>query len=155
MIKSIIKIIFPVLIVIVVSLCEKDRDQTMQIDGYIIGFNPCTINHQYRIGYAIISGDLKDTIVTYNLSDIDFKMPASVLLKPSDTLYVIPELCFANFRNSAYFPVEYQNKFKIKAEYRFAHEEEKVVHLCTADINQADFFEQILNNQVIIISASK
>jgi len=155
MIKTVIKIIFPVLILIVVSLCEKDRDQIMQIDGFIIGFNPCTINHQYRIGYVIISGDLKDTIVTYNLSDIDFKMPATVFLKASDTLYIIPELCFANFRESAYFPIECQNKFKIMAEYRFAREEEKVVHLCTHEINEADFWYQFLNNQVIIISATK
>jgi hypothetical protein len=155
MLKTFIKILFPIFIGIVASLCENDRDQTMKIDGFIIGFNPCTINHQYRIGYVIISGNLKDTIVTYNLSDSNFKMPASVLLRPSDTLYIIPELCFADFVNSAYFPVEYQDKFKIKAEYRFAHEEEKVVHLCTADINQADFWYQFLNNQVIIISASK
>lgn len=155
MLKRFAKILFPILIGIVVSLCENDRDQTEQIDGFIVGFDPCTINHQYRIGYVIISGDLKDTIVTYNLSDINFKMPASVLLELSDTLYTIPEICFANFINSAYFPSEYQDKFKIKVEYRFAKEKEKVVNWCTHDINQADFWYQFLNNQVIIISAAK
>ncbi len=155
MIKTFIKMLLLILIGLVVSLCEKDNDQPIQIDGYIVGFDPCTINQHYRIGYVIISGDLKDTIVTYNLSDFNFKMPASVLLNPSDTLYIIPESYFQNFRSSAYFPIEGRNKFRIKAEYRFASEEEKVYNLCTHDINEADFSYQFLHNQVIIISATK
>ncbi len=71
--------------------------------GYIIGFDPCTINHKYKIGYLIVTDDLKDTLLTYSLSDDIYRMPASVFLNKSDILYKIPELYFENYRESPFF----------------------------------------------------
>ncbi|RPH25544.1 MAG: hypothetical protein EHM93_19925 [Bacteroidales bacterium] len=132
--------------------CKKDDIDLKQAEGYIVGFDPCTINHHYRIGYVIITADLKDTLITYNLSDNTYKMPASVMCSTSDTIYKIPEGYFSNFRNSAYFPKSVQYEFKIKLVFTKANENEMVFNVCTHDINQADF-----NNakQVIIKSATK
>lgn len=127
--------------------CEKEEDNLVKLDGYIVGFDPCTVNHHYQIGYVIISTDLKDTLVTYNLSDEIFKMSASVLLQPSDTLYKIPESYFKAGRGF-YFPESARNEFKVKITYRYPKENEKSTHLCTNDLSP-DF------PQVIITLASK
>lgn len=131
---------------------EKDDNEFKSTEGYIVGFDPCTVNHHYRIGYVIVTTDLKDTLLTYNLSDATFKMPASVICNISDTLYKIPEVYFRNFRNSAYFPTSVSSQLRIKFTYRNAFEKEQVFNMCTTDINQADF-----NNaeQVLIKSATK
>lgn len=128
--------------------CEKDEDKNLrELDGYIVGFDPCTVNHHYRIGYVIISTDLKDTLVTYNLSDETFKMPASVLLQSSDTLYKIPESYFKAGRGY-YFPESARNEFKIMGTYHYAKEDEKSIFECTNDL--------FLNyEQIIITSATK
>jgi hypothetical protein len=152
-------IIAKLAIVILIGLlsikCEKDNLNLKHAEGYIVGFNPCTINHHYRIGYVIISTDLKDTLITYNLSDASFKMPASIMLNPSDTLYKIPESYFQNYRNSAYLPIETRFDYKVKVTYAYATEVEKIFHECSADFNQGDFSNQFLHNQVIIKSLSK
>jgi hypothetical protein len=135
--------------------CEKDNNNLNFLEGYIVGFDPCTINHHYRIGYVIISTDTKDTLVTYNLSDYVFNMPASVLLNPLDTLYKIPESNFLNYRNSAYFPLDVRYEYKIIVTYIYATEDKRIFNLCTTDINQGDFSYQILHNQVLIKSATK
>ncbi|MCK9235839.1 MAG: hypothetical protein M0P09_05920, partial [Acholeplasmataceae bacterium] len=76
-------------------------------------------------------------LITYNLSDDTYKMPASVISNTSDTLYNIPEGYFSNYRNSAYFPTSVSSRLKIKFTYRYAFKEEKVINMCTSDINQA------------------
>lgn len=129
--------------------CEKSEDKInlRELDGYIVGFDPCTINHQYRIGYVIISTDLKDTLITYNLSDNTFKMPASVLLNSPDTLYKIPEPYFNNGWGGM-FQASSRYEFKIKGTFRYAKEDEERIHLCTNDL--------FLNyKQIIITSATK
>ena len=128
--------------------CEKyENNNLRELDGYIVGFDPCTVNHHYRIGYIIVSTDLKDTLVTYNLSDETFKMPASVLLQSSDTLYKIPESYFKAGRGD-YFPESARNEFKIKVMYRFPKEEEKTAFICNNDL--------FLNyDQIIITTATK
>lgn len=142
-----------IITVILLSSCGKENNEPYKsLEGYIVGFAPCTINHHYRIGYVIISTDLKDTLVTYNLSDDDFKMPASILVNSSDTLYKIPESYFQNYRNSGYFPNSTQFEFGIKITYEYASEEDKVYNLCTTDINQSDFNNAI---QIIVKTTSK
>jgi len=154
--KKIQQIIFLFGIIGITSFsCEKEKDEIKQTEGYIVGFDPCTINHHYRIGYVIISTDLKDTLVTYNLSDNKYRMPSSVINNLSDTLYKIPESYFQNFINSAYFPNIARYEFKIKVSYYKAKENEKIINICTTDINQVDFAYQFDHNQVIIISATK
>lgn len=150
------KIVIKLTLIILLSLlfigCDKDDTELNYVEGYIVGFDPCTINHQYRIGYVIISKDFKDTLVTYNLSDNVFKMPASIISNSSETLYKIPETYFQNYRNSAYFPESVRYEFKIMVSYTNANENEKVFNLCTTDFNYSDF-----NNakQIIIKSAKK
>lgn len=140
------------LIGLIVAQCKENEINNRRIEGYIVGFDPCTINHHYRIGYYIISSDLQDTLLTYNLSDTNFMFPANVLSNNSDTLYIIPESYFQNYRNSAYFPESARYEFHVEIEYRLANNNEKIVLLCTSDINQADFNNAV---QVMIISATK
>lgn len=106
--------------------CEKDDNISSKKKGYIVGFDSCTINHHYKIGYIIITEDLKDTLITYNLSDNTYKMPASVLLNPSNTLYKIPELYFQNYRNSPFFPESLRYEYPVNFSYSIANEDEIV-----------------------------
>ena len=119
--------------------CEKEDIKLKYIKGYIVGFDPCTINHHYRIGYVIISTDLKDTLVSYNLSDDTFKMPASVSLNSPDTLYKIPESHFQNYRNSPFFSDSLRFKYVINISYSIAKEDVMIFYLCTTDILFLDF----------------
>jgi len=141
-----------ILIIIFSSLatsCERENEETRHIKGYIVGFAPCTIRHQYKIGYIIISENKKDTLVTYNLSDEIFKMPASVVFNQTDTLYNIPEAYFQNYMDSPYFPDEARYQFKILISFRYAEEDELTIYGCTTDILFINFPE------IKIISASK
>ncbi len=128
--------------------CEKEENNNLkELEGYIVGFDQCTYNHHYRIGYVIVSSDLKDTLVTYNLSDDVWKMPSSVQLNSLDTLYTIPELYFKAGRGY-YFPESARNEFRIKVTYQYPKEDEKSFHLCTNEVT--------LNyEQIIITSATK
>lgn len=150
--KNITKILFLSGIIIFLAFsCEKDNDKPIKsTEGYIVGFDPCTINHHYQIGYIIISTDVKDTLLTYNLSDNIYQMPATVLLNSADTIYQIPESYFQNYRNTAYFPDSIRYKFKINVTYSEATGDEIIFNLCTNDFNYSDFNNAI---QVVIKSA--
>lgn len=141
---------FYAIAVFLVYGCSKDDDGTItEKRAYIVGFDPCTINHSYRIGYIIITEDLNDTLITYDLSDETFKMPASILLNSSDTLHKIPEVYFENFRESPYFSDSLRYKYKLNLEYRLASEEETVSYICTTDVIS------VVLPQIIINSVSK
>jgi hypothetical protein len=144
-----------------VSCGEKEDFEIFEMEGFIVGFDPCTINHNYRVGYVIISNDFSDTIATYSLSPKEFKMPAPVGLNPNRPLYTIPEQEFRYFRDSAYFPEFLDSpdslikNYPIKVTYRKALEHEIPIIACQADFNMADFIKQRLFNQVIVLKASK
>lgn len=139
------------IILFVTYSCEKDEHPVKYAVGYIVGYDPCTINHQYRIGYVIITKDLKDTLLTYNLSDSIYRMPASVVFN-RDTLYKIPWNFFQNYQVTAYFPDTLYYKFGVEISYSLAKESEKVYNVCSHEINDSDF---INTKQVIIKSATK
>ena len=130
---------------ILVGSCSKDDNISTEKRAYIVGFDPCTINHSYKIGYVIITKDLKDTLITYSLSDKQFKMPASILLIPNDTLYKIPEAYFNNYRNSIYFPDSLRYKYQVDIDYSFAKENEMVFYVCTTDIISLTLPQIIIN----------
>lgn len=136
------------LILLLVVSCSSDDDMSIEKRAYIVGYDPCTINHHYRIGYVIITEE-KDTLVTYSLSDKSFKMPASVLLNPNDTIYKIPESYFENYRNSVFFPNSLRYKYPVAISYSSAKENEMVYNLCTTDMIFLNF------PQVIIKSITK
>jgi len=130
-------ILLPLVIAITIAYsCKKNCNdrELIQAEGYIVGFDPCTINHQYKIGYVIITADLKDTLMTYNISDDSYKMPANVMYGTTDTLYKIPELYFSNFRSWPFFPNTLRYKYGIKFSYLIANENEKIYYPCTTDI---------------------
>lgn len=120
--------------------CEKSNNKLYHAEGYIVGFDPCTVRHNYKIGYAIVTTDFKDTLITYNF-------PSNV--------YVIPEEYYLDYMNSAYFPQSARYQFKVKITYTKATENEKVILQCATDFNYNDFIDQIMNNQIIIKSAIK
>ena len=159
--KTLLKLgLFIPLLLFMACGCEKDNDEPINddepiksIEGYIVGFDPCTINNHYRIGYVIMSTDSNDILLTYNLSDSIYKMPASVMCNISDTLYQIPEYYFQYYRSSGYFPEAVRYEFKVKATYTKAIGNELVYDImCPADINISEFNDAI---QVIIKSATK
>jgi hypothetical protein len=151
------------LLVLVVIECENNDDKIIKeeevdetllhTEGYIVGFDPCTINEQYRIGYVIISTDFNDTLITYNISDKKYKMPASIICG-GKTLYKIPWSYFEGYVSSAYFPESARYEFKVKVAYRKTEQDKLVFNWCTTGINQSDFSRQFEHNQVIIKSAS-
>lgn len=96
------------------------------VKGNIIGFDPCTAFSQIEKGYVIKFDDRNDTIIAY------FVLPET--LKISDSL-------FYDYRNSYLFPMEYRNKFFIKAKYRESNSSEYKVPLCRPDILMTDFIQ--------------
>lgn len=139
--------VFVLLFALGISGCKKEKEELYELDGYIVGFDMCSVNHHYQIGYLIISADLEDTLMTYSLSDSKFKMPASILGNSADTLYKIPESYFKNSWGPM-FQTSSRYDFKIKGKYRYAKDYETPVHLCTDDV-MLDF------EKVIIKSATK
>lgn len=108
------------------------------LEGHVVGFDPCTIRHSYKpIGYAIISHDLEDTVMTYNFPDSIFNIPSNY---------------FSNYMSSGYFPNKARYEFKIRMTYRSPYENEVVILLCTADFNQSDFARA---KQVITVLATE
>jgi hypothetical protein len=131
------KIKIVILLCLLLAMCSKHEDENILKEGYIVGFDPCSFQHNYKLGLAIITKDLKDTLMTYNFPD---------------TLFNFPSNYFSNYYNSGYFPSKARYEFDIKFAYTIADKDQKVYNLCTPDINQADF-----NNatQVIITSVTK
>ncbi len=115
--------------------CSEENNQLTIKKGYIVGFDPCTINHNYKIGYIIITEDLKDTLITYSLSDAIYKMPARVLFNPNHTLYKIPESYFQNYRNSPFFSESLRYEYPIDFSYSIANETEMIFYVCTTEIS--------------------
>ena len=144
---KVIVVLLPLLFV--VFACQKDNGEFITSDGYIIGFDPVTLNHHYRIGYIFISEDLQDTLLTYNISDETFKMPANILTNSSDTLYQIPESYFANYRNTIYFPETARYKYKVRLTYTYAKENEKVINEGTTDVIFLTDLKQIIVHSIL------
>ncbi len=125
---------FIVLTLIIIASCSKEDSNIISKEAFVVGFDPCTVANNYRLGYVIITEDLNDTLLTYNLSDVTKKIPASILLNTNDTLYKIPEDYFENFENSIYFPNSSRFEYKLTVNYKFATEEEMVFNLCSTDL---------------------
>jgi hypothetical protein len=142
-------IILIFLALIMGSSCSGGDDNLDKEKFYIVGFDPCTINQSYRVGFVLISENLNDTLITYSLSDETFKLPASILFEESDTLYKLPESYFVNYRNSIYFPEQSRFEYPIDITFAIAEEYQKVFYPCTSDIIS------VILPQVIINSASK
>lgn len=138
------------LITISAYSCKKENVKLPLTSGYIVGFDPCS-ELGYRIGYVFVSEDLRDTLITYNISDAIYKMPASVVFS-SDTLYKIPWIYFQDYCNTAYFPDSLRYKYRIKVSYVVANINEMIYYPCTNNCNDSDFNNAL---QVIIKSAVK
>lgn len=133
------------LLFIVVS-CDQQPDVadiSIQKEGYIVGFMNCgkiideEKNTGYPVtnGYYIITSDLEDTLLTYNLPKHLFEFPADY---------------FRHMGRS--FPESARYEYKIKIVYTIATGKELFYPLCTTEKPQSEF-----NNayQVIIKSIEK
>jgi hypothetical protein len=109
--------------------CEEEKTAVRRIDGYVIGYDPCTIQQHSRVGYILVSEDLKDTVMTYNIADAAYKIPASILSQSGDTLYKIPESYFKQF---TYFPTTARYDFKVHISYRYPNVNETYSSPCLA-----------------------
>lgn len=128
--------------------CQREKIQTESLEGFVVGYDPCTISQHYRIGYIIISNDLQDTLLSYNISDPDFRMPASILSDKPDTIYKIPERYFENFRNTPFFPDSLRYKYCIKITYLPSEKEELIYNICFTDIIFLSF-KQIMIKSIL------
>ncbi len=112
---------------------DKNNNRVKQSEGYIVGFDPCTVRlDYYDKGYVIISTNLGDTLLTYNFPDRVFDFPAEY---------------FANYMNSGYFPEFARYEFKVQVTYYIAEENQKIYLLCPTDYNQSEFKNAI---QIVI-----
>lgn len=71
--------------------CVKDYNKInlIKLDGYIVGFDPCTINHHYRIGYVIISTNLKITLEVDEKELLEAKILKQADAKTRNPVYAI------------------------------------------------------------------
>jgi hypothetical protein len=118
-------------------MCKRHESDNLYKEGYVVGFEPCSYQHNYKLGFAIITSDLSDTLMTYNLPD---------------SIFVFPPEYFYNYYNSGYFPSKARYEFKIKFTYTIANKDQQVYNLCTPDINESDFNKAV---QVIMTSVAK
>lgn len=141
--------------------CIENDSEFFEMEGFIVGFHPCSINHSYRIGYVVISNDFSDTITTFNLSPREFTMPTPVGLNPKKPIFTIPEDNFRYYRGSSYlaefidYPDSLIKNYPIKIVYRNAFEHEWPSMICNDDIFPGDFGRQWINNHVVVVRASK
>lgn len=139
-------------IILITAFGCKKEEPLFNTKGYIVGYQPCSvrppINESRKIGYVIISENLKDTLLTYNLSHASTLDPAIVAFN-SDTLYVIPALYFQNYRECPYFPDSLRYKYGVRVSYSNAKESEMVFLACPTDIIFLPY------KQIIIKSATK
>jgi hypothetical protein len=123
---------------LLLTFCKRDRETNVFYkEGYVVGFDQCSYQHNYNLGFAIITKDLSDTLMCYNFPDGIFRFP---------------EAYFQNYINSGFFPSSARYEFKIKFSYTVATKEELIFNLCTTDINASDFTKSI---QVILLSVEK
>jgi hypothetical protein len=123
------------IIVITFFCCKKEKDDTIQTEGYIIGFDPCEgdVKTSNR-GFVIACNNLKDTFVTYNLPD---------------TIFDFPQYLFCNYIYSCMFPNSEYLNYKIKFQYRLASKNEKQYHACLAIIYIWEF-SQFVEKQIVL-----
>lgn len=122
---------------------EKTVDAVdLQMDGYIIGFDRCSgvkidDGKGKAGGYYIVSTNLKDTVLTYNLPENIFDFPAG---------------CFpATFSSPVWFSDTYNKEFKVNIQYKIAFKEEIVYPLCQGNI----LIQNVNATQIIVKSARK
>jgi hypothetical protein len=107
---------------------DELRDSAIYTEGYIVNYNRCVglkergeATAKAR-GYYIISENLQDTLLTYNLPDDLYEFPLAFFgYAPSDYDWIegSPEPAF-------------RYTYKIKFTYRLAKEEEKIIPVCDA-----------------------
>lgn len=120
---------------------SKNENKEYQLKGYIVGYDPCTINYIKGCGYIIISSDLRDTLLTYNLSGNNYNVLNAPIVFDSDTLYRIPKVHFN--KDIPFFPVSLRFSYPIRITYRFASEHERTYNLCSTDVLSLSFKEVI------------
>ncbi|MDR2086152.1 MAG: hypothetical protein LBP72_03145 [Dysgonamonadaceae bacterium] len=106
------------------SMSDDFPEQNDQWEGYIVGWEGCSgssINGEYgeAKGYYIVSSDLKDTLLTYNLPSDVFKFSAT---------------CFnrGRFFTPVWFEDVFRYAFRGYFEYEIVPEEEKIIPICPA-----------------------
>jgi hypothetical protein len=124
--------------------CGKSDNDDIFLTGiyYVIGYDACsnvTINEETgeAEGYYIVSPDLKDTLLTYNLPKDVFSFPAT---------------CFSqSWYTPHWFPDSFKNSFKMQISYRIASKEEAEFVVCPAIF----LIQDVNAKQIIIKSANK
>jgi len=121
--------------------CGKMETEPIHvIEGYIVAYDQCTYAFQVN-GFYIVSTNLKDTILTYNLPD---------------SLFNIPRSYFQKYKETPYFADSLRYKFKLRATYALTQENELIYPPClgiiSLSIRVIDFANPM---QVTIKSAIK
>ncbi|MDR3286913.1 MAG: hypothetical protein LBT27_05680 [Prevotellaceae bacterium] len=136
-----------------ITSCDKDKQEQEQEqeqeqgqylgEYYVSGYDACSSvvidgENGEAGGYYIVSEDLRDTLLTYNLPKNIFNFPSS---------------CFSttNFYTPRWFPNEFRNEFKMKISYEIASEEDMIFYVCLANV----LIQHVNATQIIIKSANK
>jgi hypothetical protein len=122
--------------------CNRENNPVKQFEGYIAGYNPCSVevddvNGNSARGFYLVSTDLKDTLLTCNLPEnIISDIPSSYIIDSTD-----------------HFPESARYEFKIKIEYQNATVEEQQETSCVVFFAGNIFHGEY--TQIIIKSAKR
>jgi len=116
------KLVLFIAALLVLYSCGKLETEPIQnIEGYIVAFDQCTAPSRVN-GFYIVSTNLKDTILTYNLPD---------------SLFNIPRSYFQGWMQSPYLADSLRFKFKLNASYTFTKKEDIYCFPCIGIISTA------------------
>jgi len=133
---------------ILVSCNQEDDNLIKQAEGYILGYNPCSVildgvNGNSAQGFYFVSTNLKDTLLTYNLPKNTFDIPSCYI---ASTEYYVND----------YFPDSARFDFKVKIEYTNATiDEQKEAHCIFTGLQLIDCVFEKEYTQIIIKSAKQ
>ena len=113
------------------------------VEGKIIGFDPCNGDSDAAIdgrGFVIVLNNSSDTLVTYNL--------------PVE-LFTFPKELFSGYLGSFLFPDTARNSYKIRFQYRYSSDREKVYPVCSGMIYMSDYNKYVRDRQIVVENVSK
>jgi len=129
---------------VIVLSCESPKEiPDNYVEGRIIGFDPCNGGSDAAVegrGFVIALNNSSDTLVTYNL-------PVN--------LFTFPKELFSGYLGSFLFPDTARNSYKIRFQYRYSSDSEKVHPICSGMIYLADYNKYVRDRQIVVENVSK
>lgn len=125
---------------------KKNLCETVTTKGRIIGYNPCwyytSSNNRKDAGFVIEIDNItnKDTVVSYDIPNDIFQFPD------------VDDIAATN--GQFLYATNFQQKFQIKFNYRFALENEKTAIVCRGSVYTAPFDAAVKGREIFITCLS-